>query len=390
MSRVKYYGKSLEVKNCKVFGRCFIILTFIFSVSGCRTYSGAEKKSDAFSYGFIKALDISYLPELEERGAEFFSNGVKMDFFDIIKDAGINTVRIRLWNDNPLGESSIDNLIKLGKRAVERDLKVLADFHYSDTWGDPGSQSKPEAWKYLSFDELNVKIRKYTADVITECINNGVYPDFVQTGNEISAGFLWDSGRVGGSFNDNWNGFTELLISAINGVRDADSDNRIKTIVHHHSGSDYNGMKWFFDNIEKYNVPYDIIGVSYYPFYSKDTVTRLKNVITRVKELYGKPVFVVETAYPWTAEWGDDTHNVFGDGSYLLPEFPAGKEGQEGYIKYFLREMYDAEAVGVAYWGAEWIPVEGFGSSWENLALFDFEGNALPALLNAWRDSSNK
>ncbi len=333
---------------------------------------------------FIKCLDVSFVPEIEARGGLYRKNGQVRDFFDIIHEAGINTVRIRLWHSHPSGESSVEKAIALAQRAKQRGMKILLDFHYSDTWADPGNQSKPAAWVSFSDNELKDAIKQYSYEVITQCLGAGVYPDFVQVGNEISVGFLWDTGRIGGTYDTNWGRFTDLLKSAIQGIKEADKSNRIKIILHHHSGSDYGSMDWFFGHITFYTVPYDIIGVSYYPFFSYTSLATLTNTLTAIASRYHKPILILETAYPWTTAWADDTHNVFGDGGHVLPGYPPSPQGQEQYLQDFLLAMYVSGCLGVAYWGGEWISVAGYGSMWENLALFDFQGNALPALSMRW------
>ncbi len=356
-----------------------LLLALMLAFSGCSSNS-MEGIYPEIPDSFIVGADISYLPEIEALGATYSFNGVPMDFFQILKEGNINTVRIRVWNNHPKGEASVQNYIALAQRAKAQGMKVMLVFHYSDTWADPGNQSKPSAWKDLTFEELKLEIRTYTQEVIETTKIAGVLPDFVQPGNEIASGFLWEDGRIGGDADENWDNFAKLLASAIQGIRDVDTENNISIVLHHQSGSDKNSQYWFFKNIEQRNIPYDIVGLSYYPFFSLSGFDEVVEAVSSTMDIFQKPVLIVETAYPWTFDWGDSTHNVFGRGSFLLPEYPATPEGQKQYLEEFIKEMVVAGTSGVMYWGAEWIPVPGHGSMWENLALFDFDGNALPWL----------
>lgn len=356
----------------KRFTSCFLFLIILQIPYNVNCLDNNDK---AF---FINGMDISYLEAIEKSGG-VFRHKSETDFFKIIKKAGINTVRIRLWNDNEEGESSLSTMLSLFKRAKKYDMKLLLDFHYSDTWADPGNQTKPLEWQDLSLEQISDAVRKYSKETIETCIRKGVYPDYVQIGNEISSGFLWDTGRITKD-KDSWLNFTTLLKSAIAGVKEADSKNQIKTIIHHHAGSDAGSLYYFYKNIQKFDVDYDIIGVSYYPFYSKDTINTFINAISKTNKVFNKPVLLVETAYPWTYQWHDHTHNVFGKGGFTLPEFPVTKKGQKDYMDFLVKQLKSVNASGVIYWGGEWIPTEKHGSMWENLAFFDFAGNALPAL----------
>ncbi|URA10672.1 glycoside hydrolase family 53 protein [Thermospira aquatica] len=364
-------------------GFFFFLWMMVFLACG-NTKEEISTKKRRIPDDFLKGMDISFVPEIENRGGVYRKNGQERDFFDILDEAGINTVRIRLWHSHPGGESSLEKAVALARRAKQRGMKILLDFHYSDTWADPGNQSKPAAWSHLEYEELKKAIKQYTYEAISLCMKEGVYPDFVQVGNEISSGFLWDIGRIGGVYDTNWNRFAELLKNAIEGVREADKSLRIKIILHHHAGSDYGSMDWFFGHITLYGVPYDIIGVSYYPFFSHASLASLKHTLLAIASRYHKPLFVLETAYPWTTDYADNLHNVFGEKDFLLSDYPATPEGQKKYLYDFLWEMYLTGCIGVIYWGGEWISLPGYGSMWENMALFDFEGDALPALFTRW------
>lgn len=330
---------------------------------------------------FIKGADISFLPEIESRGGSFYENGEKKDIFLIMKNAGINTVRLRVWIDNPDGESSIEKSVALSKRAKEYSMRIIVDLHYSSIWADPSQQTKPDRWKNLSFAELCSAVEKYSFEVINSFKTSGVDVDFVQVGNEIGSGFLWDTGKIGGVFDKNWADFGKLINRGVSGVRK--SCKKSKIIIHHNNGYNYNQLVWFYGNIRKYVKDYDIIGVSYYPFYHGTNLSSLKKTFDSISRGFGKPLVIVETAYPWCTDWADNTNNIFWTTSDYIEDFPPDRDGQKDYLKALLSLVRDVDSnngLGVVYWAPEWIPVKGYGSTWENLTLFDFEGNSLPGL----------
>jgi len=332
---------------------------------------------------FIAGADLSFIPQIEDNGGVYYSDGNAVDPVQIFHNNGFNYIRLRLWHTPADKYCGLESTLKLALRAKKAGMKILLDFHYSDTWADPSWQEKPAAWHNLSYTELLDSLYSYTYSVIKAFDSAGVHPDIVQTGNEISPGFLWPDGRVGGAYDtqEQWTKFTSLLKKAVQAVRDASSDS-IRIMIHLDRGGNNSTSRWFFDNLNKYNVEFDIIGQSFYPWWHGD-FNMLKQNISDLSSGYGKDIIIAETAYPWTFAWDDTVHNLVGDGDALPTGHTVSQEGQYQYLTdliHLLRKIPGGKVTGVFYWAPEWISLPSFGSSWENCAMFDFKGNALKSV----------
>ena len=344
---------------------------------------------------FIFGMDVSMLYEIERLGGKFFDGGVEKDLFQILKDHGINWIRLRVWNDprdengNPLGGGNCDYLkmTEIAKRAKKYGMKVLLDFHYSDWWADPGKQYKPKEWDHLHEELLERAVYSYTKLVLNHMRRNGALPDMVQVGNEVNNGFLWPDGMIAGKDAGGFDGFTKLLKAAIRAVREVDPD--IKVVIHLAEGGNNSLFRWFFDEITRRGVDFDVIGVSYYPYWH-GTLEDLKNNLYDIAKRYDKDVLVVETAYAWTLEDGDGYPNIFsGEEMELTGGYRATVQGQATFLRDLIEvvnSVPNGHGLGIFYWEGDWIPVKGAGwktgegNPWENQAMFDFNGNALPSL----------
>lgn len=329
---------------------------------------------------FVRAVDLSFLQQLEAAGATFKSEGHIGDPMQILMSNGVNCVRLRLWHTPAGGWNNLSNTLVVAERARNMGMAVLLDIHYSDTWGDPGQQAKPSAWTSLSPAQLKDTVRNYTGNVVSNFADHGVLPDGIQIGNEITSGFLWNDGRVGGSYETNWTGFTDLLKSAIEGVTNAlQPTDHVDIILHIDRGGDNPGSRWFFDHITSYDVPFDIIGLSYYPWWH-GALEDLEDNITDLAMRYHKDILVMETAYPWTLDWSDSTQNIVGETPQLMAGFAATPAGQQDFlcaIRTILMQSELGHGRGFCYWAADYVATDSVGSSWENLALFDFQTNLL-------------
>lgn len=351
--------------------RLFVLLLFVPTLAGAA--------------GFIQGADVSHLPRIEAGGAVFSAGGVPGDPIAILRAHGVNTIRLRLWHTPAAGRSGLAEVLDLAERARDAGCDLLLDLHYSDTWADPGHQTKPAAWTGLPFTVLADSVRAYTRDVLTACASRGVAPSMVQLGNEISPGMLWDDGRVGGAWDTpaQWANLAALLQAAIAGVDEALSGaDRPEIMIHIDRGGDNGGARWFYDHLIAEGVAFDVIGLSYYPWWHGSFAAldaNLDDLATR----YGKDLVVVETAYPWTLGWFDDTHNMVGLPEHLLPGYPDTPGGQQAFLAsllHIVQTVPDDRGRGVCWWEPCWIPSPDFGSPWENVALFDETGEALPAL----------
>jgi arabinogalactan endo-1,4-beta-galactosidase len=343
---------------------------------------------------FIKGADVSFLEKIEDLGGVYTDGHVPMDLLDILKAHGFNYVRLRIWHNPPEGYCDLESTLRMAARAEEKGFGILIDFHYSDTWADPGRQTKPAAWSAAGGEALRDSVRRYTKQVVEALGDQGTLPDMVQVGNEISCGMLWNDGRVCGTFDTprQWDEFAALVKAAILGVRDASGD-AVLTMIHIDRGGDNAASRWFFDNLRERGVDFDIIGLSFYPWW-QGSFDDLQANLTDLAARYEKGLIIAETAYPWTLGWHDRVHNPVGLPEHLHPGYPATVEGQKDFISALMRIVAGVpggRGLGVFYWAPEYVSVPPAGSSWENLALFDFQGEALPALdafAPAYRDSA--
>lgn len=333
-------------------------------------FSCEKDSTDAVtSDNFIRGADMSYLPLIESEGTLYKKNGVAENALTTLKNAGCNTVRVRLWHNPVNGHSGFNEVKAFATRIKQNGMKVWLTVHYSDTWADPGNQQKPLGWQSLPFAQLKSVVNSYTQQIITE-----INPDIIQIGNEINDGFLWPEGKI----TSNQTQFLELLQTAVSAVR---SQSTATKIMLHYAGTQ--GSDWFFNLTS--TIDYDYIGLSYYPIWHGKNLTVLQNTMNTLGTTHNKKVILAETSYPFTLGFNDFTNNVLGLDNQLHPSYPATTTGQKNYliaIKNLVKQSQNG--IGFCYWGSEWVAFRGTqstnGSSWENQALWDFNFNALPAL----------
>ena len=344
----------------------WLLLFLLFSL-----LTACKKSANPTTDTFIRGADLSKLPELEKAGVVYYnSKGMEQNALEIFKANGLNTVRLRLWVHPSGVHSSLQEVAAFSKRIHKEGLKVWLDLHYSDTWADPGHQTKPVAWKNLNFAQLEDSVYSYTLHVVRI-----IHPEYVQIGNEINHGFLWDDGRISHPAQ-----FTTLLQKGTSAVRAVDTSIRI---IIHFAG--YKGADWFFGIMEKYHLDYDMIGLSYYPWWHGKSMDSLQLTINLLETKYHKKLVIAETAYPFTLSWNDGINNIVGETSQLIPQFPATEAGQEAFLLKLRNILQGSpDGGGFCYWEPEWVSVKGqstmVGSPWENLSLFDFQNKALPAM----------
>ncbi len=344
------------------------------------TASAAERE-------FYKGADTSLLQTIEDCGGVYKEDGQAKDPLLIFKDNGCNAMRIRLFH-TPTGipprVNSLDYTKKLGRRIKDAGLKLMLDIHYSDTWADPGKQHKPAAWENLSFEELVEAVRVYTEEVIVEMCEAGAAPDWVQVGNEIAPGMLWPDGRIGTP--DGWEKLATLLRAGIAGVHSGRGDRSMKTIIHLHCGGSLQQTARYFDYMKEHNVNYDVIGLSYYPWWHSRGLgfEPLQENLKASIERFGKDIMVVETAYPWYPNCDDPTKLLHRkERRPLVPGLPASKEGQMAFLEQIIqvaREAPEGRCIGLFYWAPEYIPTPRLRPGRGHLSLFDQEGNVLPGM----------
>lgn len=342
---------------------------------------------------FIKGMDLSSLEAIEDAGGVFYdSNGNAItDILSYLADEKeVNYVRLRVWNNPTTSFDAGDycnaaHTVEMAERVKDAGMKLLIDFHYSDSWADPAHQTKPAAWQNLTYDQLVDAVYDYTADVLEQLDAVGAYPDMVQIGNEISGGMLWDDGYI-----DNMSQLAELINSGIDAVRDTTpTGHYCKVMLHLAEGGDIDRFEYFFDNLIANGVTdFDVIGMSYYAYWH-GSLQNLKNNMNNVVSRYGKEVVVAETSYPYTYANADTTENQIGQADTDLVGLSASVANQKLITEMTFNTVAtvnNGKGIGVFYWEPLWIAVEGVGvakgegNEWDNQILFDANHRALDSL----------
>lgn len=350
--------------------------------------------------------DISMLPAYERAGATYYTHDGQpiSDVLSFFKDEGMNAMRVRLfvnptkqtteYSNDTYTWTTDDNVCQnlewvktIGKRIKDEGFKFMLDIHYSDTWADPGKQWTPEAWKDLNDDALAKQVYNYTKDVLTQLKDAGAEPDFVQTGNEISYGMLW--ARPNETLKQcwpsspiaNWTRFEKLLGQATKATREVCPYAKIILHVERVSTSqqndnkDYSALTNFFKQMTEAKIDYDIIGLSYYPYFH-GAMNELEGAIRKLEAFYPtKNIMVVETGYPYEWAVGGSTYDY-------TKLYPYSDEGQKKFTDDLITMLNKYRNVnGLFWWWPEYNAKGTSLSGWYNAPLFDSRtGNATSAL----------
>lgn len=347
---------------------------------GCPA-SAAATAAPAEPPPMLIGADVSALATLEQHGAVYRDAGRPGDALQILAAKGFNCYRLRLFvapDGHGIVTNDLDYTLALARRVKAAGAALLLDFHYSDTWADPAKQFKPAAWASLEFAELEATVRRYTRDVLERFAAAGVLPEYVQLGNEITNGLLWPDGRVEYAERGNaaaWERLGRLLRAAHAGLADASPHGgRPVSVLHLESPHQRERVQWFCREAIAAEVPFDMIGMSYYPEWHGGIET-LRGTLHALAEEFRKPVLVAEAAYPWT----DDEH--WRDRPHL--DWPLTPAGQRQYLRDVLevvRGLPEGLGRGVMYWHPESVLTPGL-NVWlgGSCALFDRAGDVLPA-----------
>lgn len=349
----------------------------LLSITLCQSL-GAKPVSPPNPPNFLAGGDLSVLAREEQLGAIYKDGGKPREALQIFKAHGWNIVRLRLWVQ-PTGQGDhINDLpytVGLAKRVKQAGFQFLLDLHYSDYWADPSHQTKPAAWKDLTFDQLTKQVQTYSLEVITTLRQNGAMPDIVAVGNETINGMLWPDGKV--EEPDGWTKYGTLLKAGIAGVRDGASPLPSPQImVHINNGADVGLVQWFFDSLnpQKQGIAFDLIGLSYYPD-GKNTLAELKESLAVTAKKYGKPIVIAETAFP--------ADGTAGPKQLVYTQYGRTPEGQRRFLADLVKTVQSTPnglGRGVLYWQPEWVSIKG-PSNYGNVdPLFDDQFNALPAI----------
>jgi len=329
--------------------------------------------------------DLSFAIQETAIGSVFSDRGRVAAPEQILADHGANFVRLRLWLDPPGGYSDLSSMLAMAQRAHAAGMRILLDFHYSDFWADPQKQNTPAAWQNQDLATLATTVRTYTHDVLAALAAQGTPAAMVQIGNEIRNGMLWPLGWADAWSGDGWANLGTLLRAAAAGVADAPG-RKPRIVIHFDQGGDNAFSRVFFDRVVEQAVPFDVIGLSYYPFWH-GTITQLRTNIDDLATRYQKDVMIVETQYGWTLDNGDTLGNFLWQQSQVIPGYPATPDGQLSFVSDLvsaLAAVPNGHGAGIFYWQPEWIPgvgwTPGAGTPNDNLTMFDFSGQALPSL----------
>jgi arabinogalactan endo-1,4-beta-galactosidase len=299
----------------------------------------------------------------------------------------MNIVRLRVWVNPPWGYSNLASALTLGRRAHDIGNRILLDLHYSDFWADPSNQTTPGTWRNQDFATLCNTVRTYSREVVGAFDAQGTPLDIIQIGNEISHGILWPTGRLYSEGREHWDRFVMLLKSGLDGAREG-ATVPLQIMLHIDCGGDNRAAQYFYDNITRYGVDFDLIGLSYYPFWH-GSLAKLSSNLNDLAVRYAKGVMVVETSYPWTFSTAEGVE-YRAMRAEQLPDiacFPATPAGQAAYFE-ALRSIVEAVPYGRGHgfivWEPAWLPGVGWGpgedNPFANLTMFDWRGVGLPSL----------
>ena len=365
---------------------------------------------------FILGADVSTLIAQENSGVRYYDEeGNEQDLLLTLAENGINTIRIRVWND-PYdaegngyggGNNDVETAIEIGKRASQYNLSVMVDFHYSDFWADPAKQMAPKAWEGMTREEKQTAAYEFTYNALKQMITSGVNVTMVQIGNEITNGLAGE---------EKWSSRVYILYGASQAVRDiaAEYKKDIQVVVHFTNPESSGQYDKYAQMLDKFEVDYDVFASSYYPYWH-GTLENLTTVLKNVADKYDKKVMVAEVSYAYTMEDGDGSGNTISEDTVCELTYPVTVQGQADCIRDVTKAVVDTGAgIGVMYWEPAWIPVPAAtqeereklweqhgsgwasvyageydpedagkyygGSAWDNQALFDFNGKPLASL----------
>lgn len=336
-------------------------------ISAAESLTGAAEGSGEGIYvgkleigdSFLTGVDISSYLALKESGVRYFDfEGNELsdqEFFDFLYGCGVNSVRIRIWND-PYdekgngyggGNNDLEKAVVMGQYATNAGMSVLIDLHYSDFWADPGKQKAPKAWESLSFEDKAAKVGEYTKSVMNTLIDAGVNVTMVQIGNETTTGFIGET---------SFSRMCGLMAAGCDAVKETAPE--VRCAIHFTNVEKGNYVQ-FAEQLKQNGVNYDVFASSYYPFWH-GSLENLTKELKKVAENYSKDVMVAETSYAYTLEDGDGNGNTIGDGTAGIKlDYEVSVQGQANLIHDVAQAVLAVgdRAVGIYYWEPAWLPV---------------------------------
>lgn len=277
--------------------KALIFICIILALIACKKKKVKDVGTNPpVSSAFAKGADVSWVTQMESFGIKFYnSSGTEQECMALMKSLFMNTIRLRVWVNPSNTWNSTADVVAKAVRAKNQGMRIMIDFHYSDTWADPGNQTKPAAWAGQDFSTLKTSVYNYTDSVLTQLKNNNVSPEWVQVGNETNDGMLWPDGRA----SLNMSNFAQLINSGYDAVKSVFPS--AKVIVHISNGYDNSLFRWMFDGLTANGAKYDVIGMSLYPTasnwssYNTQCLANMNDMVAR----YNKEVMVVEVGMSW-------------------------------------------------------------------------------------------
>ena len=266
-------------------------LCILFALPGCK--KSASNTDIAF---FAKGADISWLTEMESSGLKFYNSaGTEQECMLLLKNLGMNSIRLRVWVNPTNGWCNTADVVAKALRAKNLGMKILLDFHYSDSWADPGQQTKPAAWLGQDITALQTSVYDHTVAVMNTLKTNGITPDWVQVGNETNDGMLWPDGKA----STNMSNYAKLFKAGYNGVKAVSATSKV--IVHVSNGYDNSLFRWNLDGLKNNGATWDVIGMSLYPSLTSwsalnsQCLANMNDMVSR----YGSEIMICEVGMSW-------------------------------------------------------------------------------------------
>src|SRR4030095_4255665 len=307
-------------------------------------------------FSFDKGADVSWLTQMESSGIKFYNaSGSEQECMSLLKTVGMNTLRLRVWvNPSPSWNNKADVIAK-AVRAKNLGMRIMIDFHYSDTWADPGHQTKPSAWASQDFTTLKTSLANHTTDVLNELKHNGITPEWVQVGNETNDVMLWPDGKA----SVNMVGFAQLVNAGYDAVKSVFP--AAKVIVHVSNAFDNTLFSWLFDGLKGNFGKWDVIGMSLYPTAANWSTLNTQCLVnmTDMVARYNKEIMIVEVGMSW-------------DQAAACNSFITDLINK-------MKLLPDNKGLGVLYWEPEAY------NSWQGYTLGAFDNSGKPTIaLNAF------
>lgn len=386
-SWTKSIVKGIKVDN----GQCIIKIYSQGIKDNWSCYDDLKLVKVDKDYTLLKGGDVSELSYIEQMGGKFYENGQEKDCFDILENNGFNIVRLRLYNDPgnpnfspskrlPAGIQNPTDILRLAKRAVAHHMQILLTFYYSDYWS---SEIKTHAWEEISFEALKDSVYAFTYNFMNRMKEQGTTPQYVSLGNESNDGILFPEGQISKS----WTNFAALINMGYKAVKDVSPTSKV--ILHLSDAGNNDTYDWFCSSCIKYNINYDVIGSSYYPFWTKRTATQMREWADYISAKYNKDIFIMESGYNWNPTLPSGYPGQLSNNGPYQGIYPSSPQGQKDFLLELhseIKKCKNGRVIGNLYWDPVMIAVPGVG--WElgapnvvsNTTLFDFSGNSLPSL----------